>query len=49
MRIVAVLLVEEGEVGEVEDNAYVAVVVVADLLAGVEAVVEQVVVEQLAF
>ena len=52
VRIVAVLLVEEGEVGEVgevEDNAYVAVVVVADLLAGVEAVVEQVVVEQLAF
>ena len=46
MRIVAVLLVEEGEV---EDNAYVAVVVVAALLAGVEAVVEQVVVEQLAF
>ena len=46
VRIVAVLLVEEGEV---EDNAYVAVVVVAALLAGVEAVVEQVVVEQLAF
>ena len=47
------LLVEEGEVGEVEDNAYAAVVVVAALLAGMEAVVEQVAPhtqgEQLAF
>ena len=44
---------EEGEVGEVEDNAYAAVVVVAALLAGMEAVVEQVAPhtqgEQLAF